>query len=156
VFNDAPIIQLNSWAILASAVAPGAVLPRDCPEITNVGRDAGAKITLTVTAESANEHAGIAPFILHNLEQLQARVDTLMMCLPPNLSIITERHLQGFAVTPHYLNGVNVNVGRERETIMAKPFLPYRLPDWASVEIDEPANWVASEAPHEAFVVRAP
>lgn len=47
-------------------------------------------------------------------------------------------------------------VWRERETMMAKPFVPYLLPDWASVDIDEPADWAVAEALHEAFVLRAP
>lgn len=41
------------------------------------------------------------------------------------------------------------------ETMMAKPFVPYLLPDWASVDIDEPEDWPIAEVLHGAFSVRS-
>ena len=38
-------------------------------------------------------------------------------------------------------------------TMMAKPFVPYFLPEWATVDIDEPEDWPIAEALHRAFVV---
>ena len=39
----------------------------------------------------------------------------------------------------------------EQETMMAEPFIPYLLPDWASVDIDEPQDWAVAEALHRSF-----
>ena len=39
----------------------------------------------------------------------------------------------------------------EQETMMAEPFIPYFLPDWATVDIDEPQDWVVAEALHRSF-----
>ena len=44
-------------------------------------------------------------------------------------------------------------IWRERETMMAKPFIPMILPDWASVDMDEPEDWAVAEALHRAFVL---
>ena len=44
-------------------------------------------------------------------------------------------------------------IWRERETMMAKPFIPMILPDWASVDMDEPDDWAVAEALHRAFVL---
>jgi N-acylneuraminate cytidylyltransferase len=46
-------------------------------------------------------------------------------------------------------------IWRERETMMAKPFIPMILPDWASVDMDEPDDWAVAEALHRAFVLNA-
>ena len=44
---------------------------------------------------------------------------------------------------------------RTRETMMSDPFVPYYLPDWASVDMDEPDDWPIAEALHRAFVLEA-
>lgn len=40
-----------------------------------------------------------------------------------------------------------------QETMMSAPFIPYFLPEWAAVDIDEPEDWVLAEALHRAFVL---
>ena len=45
---------------------------------------------------------------------------------------------------------------RSRETMMSEPFIPMLLPDWASVDIDEPDDWPIAEALHRSFVLEAP
>jgi N-acylneuraminate cytidylyltransferase len=47
----------------------------------------------------------------------------------------------------------SVKVWRERETMMSQPFVPLLLPDWASVDIDEPDDWAVAEALHRSFVL---
>ena len=42
---------------------------------------------------------------------------------------------------------------RARTTMMAEPFVPFLLPDWASVDMDEPDDWAVAEALHRAFVM---
>jgi len=42
---------------------------------------------------------------------------------------------------------------RERDTMMAAAFVPLMLPDWASVDVDEPEDWAIAEALHRAFVL---
>lgn len=42
---------------------------------------------------------------------------------------------------------------RARTTMMAQPFIPFLLPDWASVDMDEPEDWAVAEALHRAFVM---
>lgn len=40
-------------------------------------------------------------------------------------------------------------------TMMAAPFIPYFLPEWATVDIDEPGDWPIAEALHRSFVLDA-
>ena len=40
-----------------------------------------------------------------------------------------------------------------QETMMSEPFRPYFLPEWASVDMDEPQDWALAEALHRAFVL---
>ena len=39
----------------------------------------------------------------------------------------------------------------EHETMMALPFEPLFLPDWAAVDIDDPEDWPLAEALHRSF-----
>lgn len=39
----------------------------------------------------------------------------------------------------------------QQETMMSEPFVPYYLPDWATVDIDEPPDWEVAEALHRSF-----
>ena len=39
-----------------------------------------------------------------------------------------------------------------QETMMSEPFLPFFLPAWASVDIDEEDDWEIAEALHKAFL----
>lgn len=41
------------------------------------------------------------------------------------------------------------------DTMMAQAFIPFLLPEWASVDIDEPGDWEIAEALHRIFVVDA-
>ena len=52
-----------------------------------------------------------------------------------------------------YIAGASV--WRARETMMAAPFVPYYLPDWAAVDIDEPDDWSVAEALHRVFVLES-
>jgi CMP-N-acetylneuraminic acid synthetase len=45
------------------------------------------------------------------------------------------------------------SVWKARETMMEKPFVPFYLPDWAAVDIDEPDDWAVAEALHRVFVL---
>lgn len=47
------------------------------------------------------------------------------------------------------------SVWKARETMMEKPFVPFYLPDWATVDIDEPDDWVVAEALHRVFVLES-
>jgi len=38
-----------------------------------------------------------------------------------------------------------------QSTMMAEPFVPYFIPEWASVDLDEPEDWPIAEALHRAF-----
>ena len=49
----------------------------------------------------------------------------------------------------------SAGVWRAQETMMSGPFVPYYLPDWASVDMDEPDDWPIAEALHRAFVLEA-
>ena len=42
---------------------------------------------------------------------------------------------------------------RSRTTMMAEPFVPFFLPDWATIDMDEPDDWPVAEALHRAFVL---
>ena len=45
------------------------------------------------------------------------------------------------------------SVWKARETMMEVPFVPFHLPDWAAVDIDEPEDWAIAEALHRVFVL---
>lgn len=45
------------------------------------------------------------------------------------------------------------SVWKARDTMMEVPFIPFHLPDWATVDIDEPEDWVVAEALHRVFVL---
>ena len=47
------------------------------------------------------------------------------------------------------------SVWKARETMMEKPFVPFFLPDWAAVDIDEPDDWQVAEALHRVFVLES-
>ena len=42
---------------------------------------------------------------------------------------------------------------RSRTTMMAEPFVPFFLPEWATVDMDEPDDWPVAEALHRAFIM---
>ena len=48
------------------------------------------------------------------------------------------------------------SVWKARETMMEVPFVPFHLPDWAAVDIDEPEDWAIAEALHRVFVMETP
>ena len=47
------------------------------------------------------------------------------------------------------------SVWEARETMMEKPFVPFYLPDWAAVDLDEPEDWAVAEALHRVFVLES-
>ena len=47
------------------------------------------------------------------------------------------------------------SVWKARETMIEKPFVPFHLPDWAAVDIDEPDDWPIAEALHRVFVLES-
>ena len=47
------------------------------------------------------------------------------------------------------------SVWKARETMMEIPFVPFLLPDWAAVDIDEPGDWAVAEALHRVFVLES-
>lgn len=47
----------------------------------------------------------------------------------------------------------SASLWRGQETMMSEPFVPYFLPDWAAVDIDEPGDWPIAEALHRVFVL---
>lgn len=44
-------------------------------------------------------------------------------------------------------------VWRGQETMMSKSFVPFHLPDWATIDIDEPDDWPLAQALHAVFGV---
>jgi len=46
-----------------------------------------------------------------------------------------------------------VSVWKARATMMEAPFVPFYLPDWATVDVDEPDDWAVAEALHRVFVL---
>lgn len=47
------------------------------------------------------------------------------------------------------------SVWQRTETMMANPFVPFLLPAWATVDIDEPEDWLIAEALHKVFVLES-
>lgn len=45
---------------------------------------------------------------------------------------------------------------RSQTTMMSAPFIPFHLPPWAAVDLDEPDDWLLAEALHRVFVVGFP
>lgn len=48
-----------------------------------------------------------------------------------------------------YLAGVRTWM--QHETMMAHPFVPFFLPEWAAVDVDEEGDWVIAETLHQKF-----
>ena len=47
----------------------------------------------------------------------------------------------------------SASLWKSRETMMSSPFVPFFVPRWASVDIDNPEDWDIAEALHRAFVL---
>jgi N-acylneuraminate cytidylyltransferase len=49
--------------------------------------------------------------------------------------------------------GASAALWRGQETMMSQPFIPYFLPEWAAIDIDEESDWPVAEALHKAFAL---
>lgn len=47
----------------------------------------------------------------------------------------------------------SVELWKERATMMSQPFVPFFLPEWTTVDIDEESDWEIAEALHRHFVL---
>ncbi len=84
---------------------------------------------------------------------LEARPDDLMaVAHPENLLTRTQDlPVRYFDAGKFYI--APASLWKSQETMMSEPFTPYFLPEWATVDIDEPEDWPLAEALHKAFVL---
>lgn len=47
----------------------------------------------------------------------------------------------------------SASVWKSSETMMSSPFIPFFVPRWASVDIDDPEDWEIAEALHRVFAL---
>jgi N-acylneuraminate cytidylyltransferase len=80
--------------------------------------------------------------------------DAGMMMLENTVAL----HTRTQDLPQRYFDAGKIYVGRAhtwrgRDTPMAAAFVPLLVPDWASVDMDEPEDWAIAEALHRAFVL---
>lgn len=86
---------------------------------------------------------------------LQRREDGLMS-LPSNDHLLTRtQDLPQRYFDAGKLYVARASVWKACETMMEVPFVPFHLPDWAAVDIDEPDDWAVAEALHRVFVLES-
>jgi N-acylneuraminate cytidylyltransferase len=86
---------------------------------------------------------------------LESRADGTMAVAHPEhlLSRTQDLPLRYFDAGKFYI--APASLWKSQETMMSEPFTPYFLPEWATVDIDEPGDWPLAEALHKAFVLDA-
>ncbi len=84
---------------------------------------------------------------------LEARPDQTMALAHPEhlLSRTQDLPVRYFDAGKFYI--ATAALWKSQETMMSEPFTPYFLPEWASVDIDEPEDWPLAEALHKAFIL---
>jgi pseudaminic acid cytidylyltransferase len=121
--------------------------------------------TAAITPEilrDALHHAGTSPerFVISvgrhrspHERSLEARPGDLMaVAHPENLLTRTQDlPVRYFDAGKFYI--APASLWKSQETMMSEPFTPYFLPEWATVDIDEPEDWPLAEALHKAFVL---
>lgn len=89
-------------------------------------------------------------------ERSLQRVDVELMALTSTDHLLTRTQdlpQRYFDAGKLYI--ARASVWKARETMMEKPFVPFYLPDWAAVDIDEPDDWALAEALHRVFVLES-
>ncbi|MDA8777056.1 pseudaminic acid cytidylyltransferase [Pontimonas sp.] len=86
---------------------------------------------------------------------LEENSDSLFQLLNPDALLSRTQDLpqRYFDAGKFYL--ATAQTWSAHETMMAEPFEPFFLPDWATVDIDEPEDWAVAEALHRSFSLRA-
>jgi len=84
---------------------------------------------------------------------LEARPNNVMALAHPDhlLTRTQDLPVRYFDAGKFYI--ASVSLWKSQETMMSNPFTPYLLPEWATVDIDEPEDWLLAEALHKAFVL---
>jgi N-acylneuraminate cytidylyltransferase len=84
---------------------------------------------------------------------LEARPHDLMALVHPEhlLTRTQDLPVRYFDAGKFYI--APASLWKSQETMMSEPFTPYFLPEWATVDIDEPEDWPLAEALHKAFVL---
>ena len=121
--------------------------------------------TATLTPHSISEALGLArehpdKFVVsvgrhrspheRSLQRLEG--DLMSLASPDHLLTRTQDLPQRY-FDAGKLYVARASVWKARETMMEKPFVPFYLPDWAAVDIDEPDDWAVAEALHRVFVL---
>ena len=86
---------------------------------------------------------------------LQRLEGDLMSISSPNHLLTRTQDLPQRYFDAGKLYVARASVWKARETMMEKPFVPFYLPDWAAVDIDEPDDWAVAEALHRVFVLES-
>jgi len=87
-----------------------------------------------------------------SLQRLEG--DLMSLVLPDHLLTRTQDLPQRY-FDAGKLYVARASVWKARDTMMEKPFVPFYLPDWAAVDIDEPDDWPVAEALHRVFVLES-
>ncbi|MDA9786659.1 acylneuraminate cytidylyltransferase family protein [Pontimonas sp.] len=86
---------------------------------------------------------------------LQLEEDALMSLASKNHLLTRTQDLPQRYFDAGKLYVARAGAWKARETMMEAPFVPFYLPDWAAVDIDEPDDWAVAEALHRVFVVES-
>jgi N-acylneuraminate cytidylyltransferase len=123
--------------------------------------------TAAITAEilsDALSQAGASPqsFVISvgrhrspSERSLEVRSDGTMTVAYPEhlLSRTQDLPVRYFDAGKFYI--APASIWKSQETMMSEPFTPHFLPEWATVDIDEPGDWPLAEALHKTFVLDA-
>lgn len=87
---------------------------------------------------------------------LALRPDSLMALVEPQNLLTRTQDLPTHYFDAGKFYGAKAAIWMKSETMMALPFVPLFLPQWATTDIDEPGDWEIAEALHRAFVLNGP
>lgn len=86
---------------------------------------------------------------------LQVSSDGLMRLVEPHNLLVRTQDLPAHYFDAGKFYGATARLWRDASTMMENPFVPFYLPAWAVVDIDEPEDWAIAEALHRTFVLDA-
>lgn len=87
------------------------------------------------------------------IERALRHSNGLMSHQEPDAALVRSQDLPASYFDAGKFHIATVGLWEKNETMMSRPFVPYFLPDFLAVDIDEPGDWEIAEALHQVFVL---
>lgn len=87
------------------------------------------------------------------IERALRHSNGLMSHQEPDAALVRSQDLPASYFDAGKFHIATVELWKRNETMMSRPFVPYFLPDFLAVDIDEPGDWEIAEALHQVFVL---